>query len=1031
VTTERENDPRATRPLSMSSDAEVSRTGEAARNENHAEGRPTAPYIPPMREGGAGPKQSRSAGRADDVAAETTNSAVIRSSSVFRHLLSRLSDLPRHPIPTIAAAAAAALLLIPSAAGYAVWTYVSASHRILDGSLLLPNGSIDRVTALVWSSPPEEHLLVGTQSGRLLTFDTAGAIASTSEAGGAVIAIGARNVAGTTLRREKPFAVTLDRQPPTGRLPPGALGQNLQYGPETCRSGYVWREGRQGDAVCVEPSSRTRALQDNAQVADPAVPTSCGGGKVFREAFPGDTACVEKQTRDETVIENHLDQSRKVLPDSARAGTRELKALGVTGERGLIAVAENLALAGSILPPSNQATQQIVSNAALSESVGLTQWLLSEKEPIEVGQVFGIEDVRALRMLPGTSTAIAGDGSGGIFAIDASQQISGVNPSQYIVRLGNHDAAITTITSAGRQAPGKPSFATGAADGSVKAWQLAEPSRSALSAAEVRFIDVAPNGRKWTQTAAIRDPSWKKLEALSEDGSLLAVTLNDDSLAIVAIGDPTAASGGGKFETVSRSMRLSAPVAFSPGGQRIAAFNARTGSIDLVAIPLVQPTRNLVSSRLPPRAIVFSPDGKIVTILSTDGTITIVDVVTGNRLATPILHAEAIAQSIAFDPSGSLMAVVMEDGTVSINRVADGSSVPVLPFVVGSARIQSARFSSSGKELVLFDPNAASFFYYSVRGRRLIPSAAFNGVLPRSLSSDGSRYLSLPSPTSIAITDAKTGAELGRIPLTTPLRDMVYNGDTSRIVVLDQFGMTRRFSEEGDDSKHGLLPPLAEDGLRLSADGSTLLLREPGGKLHLADLAREVNGRAALEPLRTQADAVFAELSPDGKSVIIGEPDGAIELLDIANGNNGNIMSITGHGDVIQMMAISPDGVYLASASLDGRLRITDLALMRELASLPLASLSAARLPSTMKARYLEPETDQRTAERSLVMEIQQSLNDLGYGPLPVDGLPGPLTLTALRRWQVARSIEPTGEISPDTLRALKVARASDTKSKS
>ena len=34
--------------------------------------------------------------------------------------------------------------------------------------------------------------------------------------------------------------------------------------PNTCRSGYVWREAAEGDVVCVEPWVRTRVRQDNA-----------------------------------------------------------------------------------------------------------------------------------------------------------------------------------------------------------------------------------------------------------------------------------------------------------------------------------------------------------------------------------------------------------------------------------------------------------------------------------------------------------------------------------------------------------------------------------------------------------------------------------------------------------------------------------------------------------------------------------------------------------------------------------------------
>jgi len=44
------------------------------------------------------------------------------------------------------------------------------------------------------------------------------------------------------------------------------------YGPETCSQGYVWREAFEGDTVCVDPPTRTRTRQENADAAANAAP---------------------------------------------------------------------------------------------------------------------------------------------------------------------------------------------------------------------------------------------------------------------------------------------------------------------------------------------------------------------------------------------------------------------------------------------------------------------------------------------------------------------------------------------------------------------------------------------------------------------------------------------------------------------------------------------------------------------------------------------------------------------------------------
>jgi hypothetical protein len=42
-----------------------------------------------------------------------------------------------------------------------------------------------------------------------------------------------------------------------------ATTASAQYGPDTCRTGYVWREAYPGDHVCVRPWVREQAKRDN------------------------------------------------------------------------------------------------------------------------------------------------------------------------------------------------------------------------------------------------------------------------------------------------------------------------------------------------------------------------------------------------------------------------------------------------------------------------------------------------------------------------------------------------------------------------------------------------------------------------------------------------------------------------------------------------------------------------------------------------------------------------------------------------
>ncbi|MCB9994240.1 MAG: SH3 domain-containing protein [Hyphomicrobiaceae bacterium] len=95
---------------------------------------------------------------------------------------------------------------------------------------------------------------------------------------------------------------------------------NLPYGPDTCKQGYVWREAHPQDHVCVTPQSRTLVAQENANAGlyvDPNGaygPNSCKQGFVWREAYQGDVVCVTPQRRADVHQENLDADSHKVQP---------------------------------------------------------------------------------------------------------------------------------------------------------------------------------------------------------------------------------------------------------------------------------------------------------------------------------------------------------------------------------------------------------------------------------------------------------------------------------------------------------------------------------------------------------------------------------------------------------------------------------------------------------------------------------------------------------------------------------------------
>jgi len=111
--------------------------------------------------------------------------------------------------------------------------------------------------------------------------------------------------------------------PPTaaGPDPSSAPGREQATAHESgvCINGYVWREARSGDIVCVTPKRRSITVNENQQADSRRKPKggaygpdTCLVGYVWREAFDGDRTCVKPPSRDAAAEDNREGPSRVV-----------------------------------------------------------------------------------------------------------------------------------------------------------------------------------------------------------------------------------------------------------------------------------------------------------------------------------------------------------------------------------------------------------------------------------------------------------------------------------------------------------------------------------------------------------------------------------------------------------------------------------------------------------------------------------------------------------------------------------------------
>jgi hypothetical protein len=115
----------------------------------------------------------------------------------------------------------------------------------------------------------------------------------------AFVAIGVLGVGADAFAREEQIGTT--EQPIKLAPSSGSPGQ--------CKQGFVWREARPNDHVCVTPQTRAAVRDQNRQrtrlwVSGAYGPHTCVQGYVWREAFQGDDVCVAPGFREQTRRDN-------------------------------------------------------------------------------------------------------------------------------------------------------------------------------------------------------------------------------------------------------------------------------------------------------------------------------------------------------------------------------------------------------------------------------------------------------------------------------------------------------------------------------------------------------------------------------------------------------------------------------------------------------------------------------------------------------------------------------------------------------
>jgi WD40 repeat protein/tRNA A-37 threonylcarbamoyl transferase component Bud32/Flp pilus assembly protein TadD len=432
------------------------------------------------------------------------------------------------------------------------------------------------------------------------------------------------------------------------------------------------------------------------------------------------------------------------------------------------------------------------------------------------------------------------------------------------------------------------------------------------------------------------------------------------------------------------------PVALSPDGSLLAAGVANH-AVAIVSLNDNKPPLHLAGHRGRIRALSFSPDGKYLATSSFDHSARLWDVSTGQEYLSLLGHTATVSAA-AFSPDGTLVATASDDQSARLWDARTGESLltlrPGLGFLSGVA------FSPDGTHLAVANKAVALFGLTGIQERRrlaghtsYVRGLAFHPLRPQLLTGGEDR--------AVLSWDVKTGRQTSR-RRSQEVGALAFSGDGELLAVGGRArpgattvpfidvrnlvtGEVRRLPGH---ARHVVCLAFDPAGKRLAAAGyggsvvlrdvaSGGLLREwddaGGGYLHLAFLDQgrrlltgakggrvvilDVDGGQVVREARMPAPVRQVVSSPRGDRAAVLTGDGTLRLLSLP-GLEETASAPKAHPGGL-FLALSPDGLLLASGGVDRRIHLWDARTLRKLYSLPPQNSFLHNLAFDPEGQYL------------------------------------------------------------------------------
>ena len=495
-------------------------------------------------------------------------------------------------------------------------------------------------------------------------------------------------------------------------------------------------------------------------------------------------------------------------------------------------------------------------------------------------------------------------------------------------------------------------IATGSGDRTAKVWDASSGEEIlTLKGHDGSFSSVAfsPNGRSIVTGSAdlytASEDHTAKVWDAANGSELLTIKGHDNGIWCVAFSrdgqriataswDGTAkvwdAANGKELHTLKGHSAEVNSVAISSDGLRIVTVsNDQTAKVWDAASGKELVT--LKGHGAAVNSVAFFPDGQRILTGSDDQTARVWDAASGKEMFTLKGHS-SLVMSVAVSPDGQRIATASGDwmsATEHTVKVWDAAAPKEPLTLIGHTKeVMSAGFSRDGRRIVTGSSEGTARVWETASGRELLGIKAHSNVVNSvAFSPEGERIVTGSEDDTAKVWEVASGKELFTLEgHSKPVRVAVFSPEGQRIATASWDGTAKIWDAATGknlltlDVRSGRVwsVAFAPDGRRVvtGSDGATKVWDVASGKVLLA----------------LKGWSYGVAVSPDGLRIASSSPDRTAKIWDVTNGKE--LLTLKGHQEQVDDVAFSPDGERIVTASRDRTAKVWDAATGEELLTL-------------------------------------------------------------------------------------------------